>query len=239
MNHTARLNAARGGENHFGLGIINARGQFLGGKATKHNRMNGANARASQHGHHSFRDHRHIDDHAITLGHAIVCQHGGQCCNLIAQLAISESRFGLGDGAVVNNGAALTMASLYMAIERIPARVAGGIRKPATINALAFIKNLVGLADPLQLACRFGPKGLRIFLPGLVNLPIAARHLISSRFFQVSPCDKSQENDIGFWAKSGRALGLPPRDEAQRYPMSRLSNVKPLGSRSLFCVLGV
>ena len=64
------LYAARGGQNGFGLRIIDPHGQFIRGKASKHNRMDRADPRAGQHRNNGFWNHRHIDDDPIAFCNA-------------------------------------------------------------------------------------------------------------------------------------------------------------------------
>ena len=64
------LDSATCGEQKDGFRIVDPLGQLVRGEPAKHHRMNRGKPRASQHGKHGGRNHRHIDDHPITLGHA-------------------------------------------------------------------------------------------------------------------------------------------------------------------------
>jgi len=96
------FDAARGRYDDFGFGIVDARGQFIGGKSAEHDRMNGTNARARQHGDRRFGDHWHVDDDPVALGDAQRLQCAGKQGCFIPQLAVGVSFDRLCDGAVVN-----------------------------------------------------------------------------------------------------------------------------------------
>ena len=54
--------------------------------------MNGANARACQHGIGRFGDHRHVNRHAVALAHALLLQHIGETAHFFVKLAIGDFR---------------------------------------------------------------------------------------------------------------------------------------------------
>ena len=84
------------------LGVVDAGGQLRRGEAAEHHRMDGADARAGQHGDHRLGHHRHVDDDAVALADAQVLQHAAQRRHLVAQLGVGVGARGLGDGAVVD-----------------------------------------------------------------------------------------------------------------------------------------
>ena len=59
------LNPAGSGQNDLRFGVIDADGQFPGGKTPEDHGMDGPQAGAGQHGQDGFRDHGHIDDDGI------------------------------------------------------------------------------------------------------------------------------------------------------------------------------
>ena len=55
-----------GGDQHLGAGIFDTIAQRLGREATKDHRVRRSDSGTREHGHHRFRNHRHVNRHAIT-----------------------------------------------------------------------------------------------------------------------------------------------------------------------------
>ena len=68
-NPTA-LNPARGADDQRGLGVVNAGGQLVSGKAAEHDRVHRANPGAGQHRDHRLWHHWHINNDPVAFGHA-------------------------------------------------------------------------------------------------------------------------------------------------------------------------
>src|SRR6516225_4146535 len=66
-----------------------------------------------------------------------------------------------------------------MAIQGIPAGVAGRIGEPTAVDARFGIKNVLRRLDPINLFGRFSPKIQRITLPGSIGFGISADHVTS------------------------------------------------------------
>jgi hypothetical protein len=62
----------------FGFGIVDAGGQFLGGKAAEHHRVDGPDAGAGQHGDGRLGNHGHVDDDPVALFDALVHEDAGE-----------------------------------------------------------------------------------------------------------------------------------------------------------------
>ena len=86
----------------FGLAVVDAGGELLRRKAAEHHRMDGADARAGEHGEHRLRHHRHIDDDAVALLDAEVAQHGAEQLHLGQHAAVGEGLHRVGDGGIVD-----------------------------------------------------------------------------------------------------------------------------------------
>ena len=108
----------------FGLAVVDAGGELLGGKAAEHHRMDGADARAGEHGDHRFRHHRHVEDDAVALLDAEVAQHGAEQLHLGQQAAVGEGLLGVGDGRIVDQRRLVAAAGGDVAVERVVAGVA-------------------------------------------------------------------------------------------------------------------
>ena len=70
--------AARvGADDQRRLRVVDAAGQAHAREAAEHHRVDGADARAGQHGESRLRNHRHVDDDPIALAHAQRLHDGG------------------------------------------------------------------------------------------------------------------------------------------------------------------
>jgi len=58
------------------LGVTDPGGEFLGRESTEDKRVDGTDASTGQHGNDRFRNHRHVDEHAVALDYASRLQHG-------------------------------------------------------------------------------------------------------------------------------------------------------------------
>ena len=66
-DHFSGAIAAVNRNHHFGPAILNAVDQCFGTEPAEHHAVNGADARAGEHGHRQFNDHGQIDNYAIAL----------------------------------------------------------------------------------------------------------------------------------------------------------------------------
>jgi hypothetical protein len=90
MDHPVRLDAAGGRDDHLGLGVVDAGGQFAGGEAAEDHGVDGAEAGAGQHGDGRLGDHGHVDDDAVALDHAQVGEGAGAAGDLVQQLGVGD-----------------------------------------------------------------------------------------------------------------------------------------------------
>jgi hypothetical protein len=103
--------AAVGGDEHLGLGVVDAVGEALGAEPAEHHAVRGADAGAGQHGHRGLGDHRQVDVDAVALADTEVLQRVGELLHLGEQL-------GVGDGAGVA-GLALPVERDLVALARL------------------------------------------------------------------------------------------------------------------------
>ena len=130
MHHPARLDPARGGDDRLGRAVIDPHGQFCSGKAAEDDGMDRAQPRAGQHRLQRLGDHRHVDDHPVALGDALGAQRAGQRCDALLQFGIGDGALRMGDGAVMDDRRLVAAPGQHMPVDRVPAGVHGGIRKP-------------------------------------------------------------------------------------------------------------
>ena len=138
--------------------------------------MNGTNSGAGKHGYDGLRYHRHINNHAVSFDHAQIFQDGAKNLDLLEQVRKCQCFLRVHNSAVVNQRRLLGPANFHMPVDAIEARVALGPHEPVAILAGVSIEHFFGRLHPIDLRGRFGPKSLRIFLPAVINLMIAARH---------------------------------------------------------------
>ncbi|MNO96543.1 hypothetical protein D3C76_882170 [compost metagenome] len=162
LDDPVELQPARGGQQQRGPGIVDAQGQFVGGKATKHHRMHRANAGTGEHGHGRLRHHGHVDDHPVALLDPKLAQQAGQARHLVAQLVVAELLLAAGHRRVVDQRSLLATALLDLMIKGQVAAVEPAVGKPLVGAVGVFSKGLQGLAVPGQVVSLFGPEGGRI-----------------------------------------------------------------------------
>ena len=86
------LDAAGGGHDHLGPGVVDAHGQLVGGEAAEDDRVDRPEPGAGQHGHHRLGHHRHVDHDPVAPSHAEGAQHPGEARHLVAQLPVGLAR---------------------------------------------------------------------------------------------------------------------------------------------------
>ena len=90
FDHTRSLDPARCRDDHRRCCIINPDREFVRGETAKDHRMHGPEPGSGQHRDDGLRHHRHVDDHAITLGHPEACEHTGESRHLLEQLRVRQ-----------------------------------------------------------------------------------------------------------------------------------------------------
>ncbi len=111
------FHATRGGHDHFRLRIFNPHCQLIRCEATKHDRVNCAQARTSQHRHGRFWNHRHVNDDAITFAHPLRSQHACNFRNTVTQCRITIALLFARHGRIVNQRSVITAALFAVIIE--------------------------------------------------------------------------------------------------------------------------
>ena len=86
----AAAQAFIGGDDDVRLAILDAAGERIRREAAEHHRMDGADARAGEHGVGRFRNHRHVDGDAIALLDVAIAQDIGETADLVVQLFIGD-----------------------------------------------------------------------------------------------------------------------------------------------------
>ncbi len=136
--------------------------------------MDGADARAGEHGEHRLRHHRHIEDDHVALADAEVAQHGAEQLHLRQHAAVGEGLDRVGDGRIVDQRDLVVAAGQDVAVERVVAGVADAAGEPAAVDAGVLVEHLFRLLDPVDRLRRLAPEALRVALPARVDVVIAA-----------------------------------------------------------------
>jgi hypothetical protein len=95
---TLALDAAGGGDDHLGGGVVDAEREFARGEPAEHDRVDRADARTGQHRDGGLGDHRHVDHHAVAVSHAELRECSGEGCHLVPQLRVAVGALGVGHG---------------------------------------------------------------------------------------------------------------------------------------------
>ena len=82
------LDAAGGGENRRGPGVVDPLGELVGGEAAEDHGVDRAQARAREHRDHGLGHHRHVDDHAVALVDSLTPEHAGAEGDRVAELEV-------------------------------------------------------------------------------------------------------------------------------------------------------
>ena len=168
------LDAAARRQDHLRLAVVDAGGEFLGREAAEHHRMDGADARAGQHGEHRLGHHRHIENDDVALLDAEVAQHGAEQLHFGQQAAVGEGLLGVGDRRIVDQRG-LVVARGDVAVERVVAGVDHAAGEPAAVEALRLVEDLLRLLDPVDGVRRLAPEAFRVALPVRIDVVVAAR----------------------------------------------------------------
>ena len=81
--------------------------------------MHGAQSGAGQHSDDGFRDHRHVDDHAIALVDTVGGKSARKTGDFIKQFRVADLALGIRYRAVVDDRCLITASALDMAINSV------------------------------------------------------------------------------------------------------------------------
>jgi hypothetical protein len=129
-HYPIRLEAARCRDDDARPRIVDALGQLVRREPTEHDRMNGSETRARQHGEHGLRHRRHVNNHAVAGINAQAAERSGQFGDLFAELEVGEAPDRSGDRAVVHERDLAAAAPLDMPIDGVVAGVEPAAREP-------------------------------------------------------------------------------------------------------------
>ena len=164
------LDPARGRDDDFGPGILDAARELVGREAAEDHRMDRPDARARQHRDDRFRDHRHVDDHPVAALDSLRDQDAREPRDEIAQLEIREGSRRLGDRRVVDQRELVGAASLDVPVERVVTGVQAPAAEPAVERRPGVVEHPRPGLDPVDRLGRLGPELLSIFERAAIDL---------------------------------------------------------------------
>ena len=129
LDHLARARACIRTDDHARRGVIDARGETVGGKAAEHDRMDRADACTGQHGERGFRNHRQVNQHAVAPSDAQRLQARRHAVDLAMELAIRVRDLQAGFGGDVHQRRLLT-AGGEMPVDGVVAEVGASAHEP-------------------------------------------------------------------------------------------------------------
>src|SRR5512142_551201 len=105
--------------------------------------MDGAKARAGEHGDYRLRDHRHVNDDGVTLLYTQVRQCSGEAGDQVEEFPVRDLLDRVRDGAVVDDRSLVSPAEHRVPVDGIEAGVQLGAGKPAVEGLVRVVKDLV------------------------------------------------------------------------------------------------
>ena len=186
FNDTCGLDPAGAGDDCLWCAVIQTHSQFIRRETAKDHGMNGTNAGAGQNGDNRFRNHRHVNDDAITFGDALCSKTTGKSSGQVAQFTIAVGSHSAGDRAVIDEGRLIRPSVVDMAVQCVVAGVQFSPGKPPVDRCSIVIKHPVPGLVPMDICGDFAPELLRVFYRPFVgrieftshlNIPSASAHL--------------------------------------------------------------
>ena len=156
---------------------------------------------AGENGHDGFRDHRHVDDDAIAVGHAVGRQRAGEQGNLVAEFAVADAALRVGDRAVVDDRCLVAAAGGDVPVDGIVAGIELTPGEPSIDRRIRIVEDAIPAPFPVDALCRFAPKVCRVLDRTPVDLRILAH---GSPAFQLIPAILGNRRPRGHWTKEAR-----------------------------------
>ena len=161
---------AVGGDDDFGLGVVDALAQRFGGKSAKDDAVRRANFGAREHGDGQLRHHAHVNRDAVAFGDAKRAQRVGEAVDFALEHAVGEHARIAGfafpdDGGFV---AALGMRVAIDAVVRDVQLAAGEPFGPRSIP----LEHIFPRLKPVEALRLGGPEGLGITRGAFVNFGV-------------------------------------------------------------------
>jgi hypothetical protein len=138
-----------GSDNDAGAHVNDALVHGLGRETAKHHTVNGANARASLHGHHAFNGHGHVDQDTVALDHAQRFERIGKAADAAQQFLVGDT----GDRTVIgfeNDRCLVLGGRAHVAVEAVGRGIELAVCIPLVERGVGFVQRLRERLGPLQ-----------------------------------------------------------------------------------------
>jgi len=149
----------------------------LGRKSAEDDAVDRADARAGEHRHRAFGDHRHIDGDAVALADAHLLERVGHADRVGEQRGIADvPHLAIGGVGFEDDRGAHPMARGDMAVERIVAKVENAVLIPFDADGIVGpARDLRWRRHPVDALCLIGPETVGIVDAGGVEPVIVGR----------------------------------------------------------------
>ena len=165
------------GDDDLGSGVRDAACEGLGREAAKHDRMDRADARASQHRVSRLGNHGQVDRDPIAFLDALAFQHIGEKSDLTRKLGIGDM-LGLRGIVAFPEDRGLVRALGQVPIDAIVSDVGDAVFEPFDRDVVGVERRVLDLGEwrePVDAFSVLGPEGLRIAQRPLVHLLVLGR----------------------------------------------------------------
>jgi len=162
-NYSLHLYTTRGRNDHFRVGIIDARREFVCSKAAEYHGVDCPQAGAREHCYSRLRDHRHVDDHAIAFTDTQARERSRKTGYPVAHFAVSERFADTSDRAVLDERGLIATALFNVKVEGVVTGVHFAANEPAIERLAAVVEHLVPFLVPVDCFRGFAPETGRVF----------------------------------------------------------------------------
>ena len=157
-----------GGDQDFGLGVIDAGAERGGGEPGEDHAVQDAQACAGQHRHHGFGDHRQVDRDAVA-GHQTQIRQGvGGFAHLGQEIAVGQGAVVADPLALPMDGDPVAVARFDVAVHAVVGDVEFAVGEPFGKRPLRPVQHLGKRCGPRQPVGLLGPESQPVLL-GLVD----------------------------------------------------------------------
>ncbi len=178
----ARLQPAGGREDRARLGVGDPARQLRRREAAEHDRVDGAEPRAGQHGDDRSGDHRHVDHHPVAAPDPARRERPGQPRHPVPERAIADRHDAIFHRAVPDQGRLLAASGGDVAVEAVVAGVEHPAREPLAPDPEGGIEGAVPAPLPVDLPGGLLPPPFRVAPPGGIGRVVAGvGHRLASK----------------------------------------------------------
>ena len=163
LDDAPRLDPARGRDDDLRLRVVDTRRELVRREPTEDDRVHCPYSRAGKHRDERLRDHRHVDDHPISVPDALRRECPSEARDRIAELAVREHGLCIGDRRVVDQCRLVGAAAVDVPVERVPARVHPASCEPAEERRPRVVEHTLPRLDPVDRLRSVGPELFGLF----------------------------------------------------------------------------